>query len=178
MAEDVGLSFSPLTNQGGAMGQRPAQTPVQDAIRTLSYRVPKDVGSASPIPPELLAALGGAGIGGVPGTEGDPSMGFEEIIRKIFGMTPGAMTPPRIFPGLRDPGAGGAPIAPAPTEPAPIEPTLRGPGAPMPVPAPGPTEVPVAPWREPAPGTFTPRAPGGPMMGGGASRFPSFGRGR
>ena len=65
MAEDYGVNFSPLT-RGTRQTQDRQQTggsPVQDAIRTLSLRLPKVVGAASPIPQPLLASQGGAAFG-------------------------------------------------------------------------------------------------------------------
>ena len=122
MADDYGLSFSPLTQGQNRTGQASpsgggSQNPVQDAIRTLSYRVPRTVGAQSPIPQALLSAPGGQGLpqSSLPGTQAQPSLGLEDILRKLFGLTPQAspMAPPPEAGGaspMFDPGIGLAPM--------------------------------------------------------------------
>ena len=67
MADNYGISFSPLenpqfNNQGGRPGAPGAANPIQQAIRTLSYRTPRTVGAPSPIPNALLQSAGGANV--------------------------------------------------------------------------------------------------------------------
>lgn len=131
-----GLSFSPLTPQGNGSGDGNA-TPIQQAVRTLSYKVPRTVGAASPIPSQLLNSQGSAGVqapmgGQMPSNVGPsmgsaptPDVGLEEILRRLFGMqipaqeaqgpSMGAsMAPaPQFTPGIEDRNAAvGPPIQP------------------------------------------------------------------
>lgn len=102
-SSDFGLSFAP-TGQNEQQNQQ-NQTPIQDAIKVLSLRIPSFHGARSPIPNALLQASGAAGMpggGGVPG-------GLEEWLRRLFSgggmpgsMTPGSAPPPAVRPG--DPG--------------------------------------------------------------------------
>lgn len=140
MASIPGLTFSPLAQQGGPNGEGNAAPSVQEAIRTLSYKIPRTVGAASPIPQALLSAPGGAGVsrpgsmGGAPSAgpmgqaPGAPTLGFEELLRKLFGlgapeqmagqmsgqMAPQGLAPaPRFTPGYADQNAQvGPPIMP------------------------------------------------------------------
>jgi hypothetical protein len=126
-----------------------SQTPIQNAIKLLSLRIPQFVGAKSIAPSALLNAAGGAGIPfqGVPG-------GLEEWLRRLFeartgdgpdgGHAPQASVIPHITPGNARPGQ--PPEAPwNPRPPQPIGPIS---GAPAPRPAPPPLGPPQAGrWR-------------------------------
>lgn len=67
---DVGLSFSPTSapsQYGGAQGNRTGSpsSPVMDAIKILSFRVPQTLGQGAPIAQPFLAGTGGAGPSGI-----------------------------------------------------------------------------------------------------------------
>lgn len=153
--DPMGISFSPAPdNQQQQNGQRP--TPVQQAIQTLSLRIPRTVGAASGAPSELLNGQGGAGLGG-----GNPNSAFllEQLIRKLFGGGPG-LPMPGGGPGGGPPGGGAPGGAPTPNV-----------GFPYPVkPGPGPTPDPPAPGEPPTdygtPPTAPPvQQPSGPSVG-------------
>ena len=138
MADFPGLTFSPLggpdrNNPNAQNSNAPAPyAPIQDAIRTLSFHIPKFGGASSPIP---TALLNGAGSGGL------DVMG---LLRTLFGLQPGAMgggsAPiPNVHPGTGGPPTGGPPSAE---------------GTPLPKSGPIP--------NGPPPGTFNPGGYGGP----------------
>jgi len=124
MTGSFGLSFAP-TDQNFAENGR-SQTPIADAIKVLSLRIPQFHGGIAPR--ELLTGGGSAGLpggGGVPG-------GLEEWLRRVFsarqsgapgsiGATPGsiqATPPPRVWPGTGNwPNEGSGYEPPAPTPP-------------------------------------------------------------
>lgn len=169
MASDpFGVSFVP-TGAGGskpqnAPGQRP--TPVQQAIQTLSLRIPKTAGASAFAPQALLNSAGSGALGGNPN---DASV-LEQIRRMLFGgrlgtqpmpmaPDPGTMTPYGTPPTPDS----GWPAAPAPTpfqpapafrpQPSPMAPyappytpniTPGGTGPRDPDPTPGPLPSPVA----------------------------------
>jgi hypothetical protein len=71
MADDFGLSFSPLqppafggpgSNGNNALGNN-GPSPVQEAIRILSLRIPRVVGAGALAPLGLLNSLGASGLG-------------------------------------------------------------------------------------------------------------------
>src|SRR5262245_34915792 len=62
---DIGLSFAPTQGNNGSMNRQPAQSPVMDAIRILSFRIPQTLGASAPIDPSLLAGQGGQGPSGI-----------------------------------------------------------------------------------------------------------------
>jgi len=135
--DPFGVSFSPVgQGQGGNQAQNAAQqTPVQQAIQTLSLRIPRTVGAGSIAPGQLLNAAGGSGLGGNP----DAASMLEMIKRMLFGQ-PGQMgTGPQMprSPGQPTPGqtnftphftpieGTGAPAQP-PTPPTPAAAPLPG----------------------------------------------------
>lgn len=66
----IGQSFAPLGNddprqQPGAVGG-PGGSPVQEAIKLLSLRMPRTLGASAPAPQGLLNSHGMAGMGGNP----------------------------------------------------------------------------------------------------------------
>ena len=89
----LGLSFAPGQNDDtNRMGGGQAQTPVQEAIRILSLRLPRLLGAGAPTSPALMGGPGGmargsAGLGGPPS---NPII--EQLLRAIFG---GAAVPPQ-----------------------------------------------------------------------------------
>lgn len=115
--DTFGLSFSPTQqnqNNQNPNNQSPTAggsgSPIQDAIKVLSLRIPHITGPGGIAPPSLLNSGGGAGIGG--GTMGQPG-GLEEFLRRLFagqmGQQGGSAPPPNVHPGT-----GG-------TEPGPVE---------------------------------------------------------
>jgi hypothetical protein len=144
---DFGMSFSPLGQ--GNPDQKPQGAPqVQEAIRTLSLGIPRVVGGQSPIPQALLPGARGGGSQAVPTmggvAPGAAPGGFEELLRRLFGLAP-AMEGPmdgRLSPGPMQPGAP-PPMAPPKTPTPifqPIDPGARtlGESAPMAPTAPAP----------------------------------------
>ena len=134
----------------------------EEAIRTLSLRIPHIRGGAPSIAPnQLLQAPGAAGL--APG--GANLGGLEQILRKIFGLpATGSFAPPSA-PGMAPPalgGGGGGNVAlpPAPgggSAPAPHV-TPINPGAPS-SPVQGPIDFDpgaIAPWQGVPPGSFGP----------------------
>lgn len=135
MADVPGLTFSPLggpdsknPNDPNAQSAPQGYAPIQDAIRTLSFRIPKFGGATSPIPPGLLNA---GGMGG---------LDLQGILRSLFGFQPGMALPGASAMG----GVGGSPMggggsAPPPsvtpgntqpTPPRPYDPTVTPPPPP------------------------------------------------
>ena len=122
MAGEFGLSFSP-TGKDDQQQAGANQTPIQDAIKVLSLRIPQFHGGIAP--QQLLGGPGSAGLpgGGAPGVGGIPG-GLDEFLRRLFGMgggMPGGMPggpmagPPT--PSVRPGGEPGQ--MPVPPEPAP-----------------------------------------------------------
>jgi hypothetical protein len=173
MSNDMlGLSFSPMANQGtnGSGNGNAVPTP-QEAIRILSLRLPRTVGVASPIPSLLLNAPGGAGFSGhdtIPG-------GMDETLRRLFGL----------FQTPNGAGAGQPPMFGNPTPmfsagsytPPSAVPSLGGGRVPVPGVKPGvnPSDGYPQPfdWQPPPPVTQPPAAPREPGSGrpGGGGRF-------
>ena len=88
MADNFGVSFDPsmTTDPSKNKGNNNGLTGIQQAIQTLSYRLPK-VSGAQGISPlmgqpgsQALSALAGAGQG----VEAPP-MGLEELLKRLFG---------------------------------------------------------------------------------------------
>jgi hypothetical protein len=136
MADDFGLSFSPLGNAQQGYGQNaPNQqtNPLQEAIQILSLRRPRVVGATSPIPGPLLNGQGG-GMNGMSAIIQNllSQFGGQSPYQGFFGNEghtgpsagPGPVLPtPRITPGQ-----GGAPPAPpAPWSMPPSSPSMPGP---------------------------------------------------
>jgi hypothetical protein len=83
MADPFGLSFSPADQSGPngqpTNGQRPS--PVQQAIQTLSLRIPRVVGASGLAPTPLLNSQGGSALGGDPNS----AALLEQLKRLLFG---------------------------------------------------------------------------------------------
>jgi hypothetical protein len=158
MASDpLGISFSPFNpqqQQGGAGGTA-APTP-QDAIRILSFRPPRTVGAASPIPGPLLNAPGGSAFGSAGGN-------LEQLLAILFGAK---------RPGIMNGGVGGLPETPQPGPGLPWE-TQTGPTtAPLPGVRPGTGTERGTPTPPPAPFGGNETMPwDGPTMPERADRF-------
>lgn len=109
--DSFGLSFSPTNlpdRMNGTPGSQPSATgpfnPVQDAIRTLNYRIPRSVGVHGIAPSPLLNAQGAAGFTGsapmgsppsavgpqtAPRNQGNPVVDeLEQWLRKLLGNAP------------------------------------------------------------------------------------------
>ena len=161
--EPLGISFSPFSqqnqqqNQQGGPGARAASP--QDAIRILSFRPPRTVGAASPIPQQLLNAPGGAALGGFGPAGGD----LEQLLALLFGA------------GKNMPGGGSFNERPAQGAPMPWDtggmPWDQPTGGPFGGKAPVPS---VRPGQE-EPRDNTMPTPGG-TAGPGPSAFPNFER--
>jgi hypothetical protein len=159
-----GISFAP-TAQNQQEQQNQHQTPIQDAIRLLSLRIPSFAGSRSPIPDALLQAPGGAGLGMA---TAETLGGLDQWLRRLFAS------------------AGASPFAPGrsvPDMPAMPPPIPRVTPASIPTPLPTPRN-PDPPPRNPGPGimildpppaTQPPRIPQLPARG--PFRKPSAGGG-
>lgn len=102
MADPIGVSFSPAGGGPGQQqnGQRP--TPVQQAIQTLSLRIPQHAGAGAFTPQPLLDSPGGSGFGNP-----DAANVLEMIKRLLFGNRPGQNGTGPSMP--RDGGEGGQP---------------------------------------------------------------------
>ena len=145
MGDDFGLQFNPtasMNRQGGAGASDPNQG-VQEAIRTLSLRVPRISGAQGFSP--LMNAPGGQGVA-TPG-----GMTLDQLLLQIFG---GKRPQGMGQPGQSSPGMGQS-FAPSFT-PGLLDPQRPGDGPPenpfglqeqtaAPAPAPFPTTPPEAP---------------------------------
>lgn len=166
MPGQPGVSFSPI-NAAPPAGQGTPQSPLQDAIKILSFRMPKVVGAYSPSPlagnlgdsvadnwlMNLFKGLLPGGESPVPGAPGaPPPFGFPGS--GASGGSGGG-TPPPTWTGAPPPGP--PPQAPPPVvqfEPPGIPPVLPPIGPPAPPP---PPEVPPpAPPPEIPPWTYGP----------------------
>lgn len=198
--DNFGISFSPLGNQsqsgpGGSPSAGGASNPVQDAIRTLSYRQPRTVGGGAPINASLLNAQGAAGLpqASAMATPAAPTGGLEEILRKLFGL------PPQMAPQAAPEAAGAPPAMDQGTgmgsfqsQPQSFQPMMGGSAMSTPPP---PRFTPGITAGEPAPSSFNPGSvqdemkpldPGltmaptgnaGEFQTSGSAGFPSPGRG-
>lgn len=81
MADQFGMSFSPSQPGPGQAqnGQRPS--PIQQAIQTLSLRIPQRAGASAFTPQTLLDSPGGGGLGG----DANSAAILEAIKRMLFG---------------------------------------------------------------------------------------------
>ena len=150
--DPLGLSFMP-GEQGNAdpNGQKP--TPIQQAIQTLSLRIPRTVGAGSAVPGQLLSSPGGSALGGNP----NAAALLEQIRRMLFGGGanfghPGGPVPPGGMPPMG--GQPGAPIPPGGSEPGGPPPVRLPPRIDVGDPTPGTAPVndaPTAPAAPPAP---------------------------
>lgn len=172
MPNDYGLSFAPTNaNQQDQMDD-PAVAPIQSAIQTLSYRMPRIQGG-SPIAPPSLMQGGGSGAPGAMAPMAGPGgnltasggLDIEAIIRMILsgqfgqmgqmgmGAPPPALPTPNITPGYTPPGS---PMVDAQGLPPKLIP-------PNPAPAP-PQDFPFPPGMEQMPGKPPVNThPGGPI---------------
>lgn len=86
MADPFGLSFSPGGQNGPngqpTNGQRP--TPIQQAIQTLSLKIPRVAGASAFTAQPLLNSPGGMGLGGNPNS----AAMLEQLRRMLFGGGP------------------------------------------------------------------------------------------
>ena len=176
---DYGQSFSPLRQGPDDRSKPGGGSQTQEAIRTISTRIPRiSQGGQSLAPAPLLNAPGGMGMAAPMGTAGAPSLGLEELIRRLFGLLAGGV--PQGAPAPMGAPGGMAPMgAPAPmAAPAPMGGLGGGMGsAPQPRVIPGvlpiPPGAPVQPpmgatdiGTPPHWGTFNPGQLGGPFPGG------------
>ena len=119
----LGLSFSPTARNAAENAQSgQSQTPIQDAIKVLSLRMPQFVGARSIAPSALLHATGAAGLPGMTEVPG----GLEAFLRRFFApegaigsfdpLMPARPAIPRIAPGQARPPVGAPNPAPPPPE--------------------------------------------------------------
>lgn len=146
--DPIGINFSPAGDSQQQNTQKP--TPVQQAIQTLSLRIPRTVGAASGAPQALLQGPGGAGLGGNPNN----AYMLEQLIRKLFGGGDGLPMPGGA--GASTPGGSGS--------------GLPNPNVGFPHPqktGPGPTPEPLPPDTPPTQYTPPPAPPPQPHLGPG-----------
>lgn len=151
--DPFGVSFSPAGNQGAGGqpqgGQRP--TPIQQAIQTLSLRIPRNAGAGAFTSQTLLDSPGGGAVGGAP----NDALLLEQIKRLLFGnQPPGQMGKPSPMP--RDNSQPGGTM-PGPT-PGGFQPSAQVGGPSSFAPPPAAPPPPPAPWT-PGPASapaFTP----------------------
>lgn len=139
----LGQSFAPLGGEDDLQQRQQAQgggiSPIQEAIKLLSLRIPRFMGQ-TPIPQPLLNSPGMAGLpsGVLQGTSQNPlQQALELIIKGGFGAggtsggtasgSGGTILPPKIIPGIDEgePAPGTMykpPTQPAPTPAAPQQP--------------------------------------------------------
>lgn len=157
--DPFGVSFMPGTSGDPQQGQKPS--PVQQAIQTLSFSIPKNAGASAFTPQSLLTSQGSGQLGGA---MPDAANTLEMIKRLLFGnQPPGA-------PQLPGQGGGGPNLTPAfrpiePGGPTGGGPTGGGPSAPPMPPggAPRPSAGPV-PSVYPGGGGTQPGAPTPPPV--------------
>src|SRR3990167_10301958 len=98
----IGVNFQPGTDPNGQADSRRASTPVQEAIKVLSLRLPRVVGANAISPQALLSS---------PGSGGNPRV--DSVVNTIL---------QRMFPsGFEKPPAGQAPMIPPTLGPGPNE---------------------------------------------------------
>jgi hypothetical protein len=139
MTGDFGLNFAPTAQnqqQNAQNGQ--SQSPIQDAIKVLSLRIPSFVGARGIAPNELLQGGGAAAAGGM--GAGMPG-GLEQFLRQLFGQMGGGpmgggglASPPQPHIGIG--GSLGKTLAPP--EPTPPMGTMPQPRMPDPMSSPTP----------------------------------------
>lgn len=122
---NIGISFSPTNQTSPQQASRTPVSPVQDAIRILSFRQPTVLGVHAPVAQSLFSPLGlsspsGAGLG-------NPDSGMiQDLLRYLFGG--GAATG---MPGPGAPTVSGGPTGLSSGPPSPTI-SLGGPTAPPP----------------------------------------------
>jgi len=109
--DPLGLSFMP-GESGATDPNKPQPSPVQQAIQTLSLRIPRTVGAASGAPQALLTSGGGSMLGGNPN-----AASILEQLRRLF-MGGGA--------NLGGPSASQSPAVGMPGAPMGNEPSVGG----------------------------------------------------
>jgi hypothetical protein len=152
--DPFGVSFNPTggpSGPGGQQGQKPS--PVQQAIQTLSLKIPKSNGPGAIAPDALLNSPGGGAIGG----NSNDAMILEQIRKMLFGTKPGQIGTGPQMPQSGDqgmaPGGGGF-----------MPPPMPGgggfqPSAQMGAPAPPPQAPQLTPHFTPVEGTGAPGQP-------------------
>lgn len=152
--DPLGISFAP---DSGSQQNSQKPTPVQQAIQTLSLRIPRVVGAGSLAPQGLLTAPGGGGLSGNP----NAAAFLEELRRRLFG---GGGQFPTASPPITAP-SGPKTVDPGSSQPQP------GSGQPaMPFPAPTVTpgdDGPKVVDEPPAAPTAAPPLPQPPGLGPG-----------
>lgn len=88
MAGEFGVSFSPTGKNDQQQDGGANATPIQDAIKVLSLKIPQFVGARGIAPEQLL---GGPGSAGLPGMGGGLPGGLEDFLRRLFGQMGGGM---------------------------------------------------------------------------------------
>ena len=122
----LGLSFAPRSqDEIAARGTGgPSPSPIQEAIRILSLRLPRAFGASAPAPSALMAGAGAPSrAAALPGPTTNPIL--EQLLRALLGgMAPQGMA--RGLPGLPVPGGamGAFGLPPGPMGPAPRSPIL------------------------------------------------------
>ena len=163
---NAGISFSPAQNaQPGQMGSgatKPGATPLQDAIKLLSFKLPTNVGAAAPSPSQIMG--GPTALGAQLGN----GVANNWLMALFRGLNPAATggfqahaPVPTWNPGMGDM----APMGTAqPTGGTGGDPNAMGAGSAMPgaTPPPGRTAPPVAVRYQPNPPT--PSMPTGPSI--------------
>jgi hypothetical protein len=147
MPGEMGLSFAPTaqnTKDQPAGGSN--ATPIQDAIRVLSLRIPSFAGGRSGSFSPLLGGEAPFVPPGMPGMGGDGPMDLEELLRRMFGqggapapvVRPGddirmpAPSPGRPFVNVPNPPQQGQPGEPRLATPGGMQPSVGGMRRPMP----------------------------------------------
>lgn len=98
---DFGVSFSP-TGDGQQRNQQDpqgSQTPIQDAIKLLSLRIPSFRGQGGIAPQSLMQGSGSLGVMGQAGPGG-----MQQMLAQLFGQQGQSAPTPNITPGLNQTG--------------------------------------------------------------------------
>lgn len=139
MADNFGVTFAPYQDPSG---QNASVTPIQQAIKMISLRIPRVAGAAAPAPAALLNSPGGAGRPDV------HSAVLQTILKTIMGGSlPMSDQAPPVSPvgppPMADPGIAPSPVSDsrpidpggvshiAPPEPAPAPPSTPNPFTPQ-----------------------------------------------
>lgn len=82
---EMGLTFSPAASMDRTAGKpTDPNANVQEAIRTLSLRLPSIVGAKSIAPAALLSGQGSAGLM-TPGQQSGAPLALQQILQQLFG---------------------------------------------------------------------------------------------
>jgi hypothetical protein len=99
MANDFGLTFAPTG--GDKSKNTEPNAPVQEAIRTLSLRIPQVAGAKALTPGPLMNSMGGGGLANPMG------INLERLLQMLFGQgQPASPQGARLQPGTSGFGAG------------------------------------------------------------------------